>query len=87
MLELTTATCKQLHDSLAKAEKPTQEGKCFRIVPKDRRFLTLTLARPAASDTVFTHDGDVILALPRRLAPFFENKSLDIDAKGKLTLN
>lgn len=85
MLEMTEAAKQQLHKSLAAgADKPVQEGKCFRIVPKDERFLTLKLARPAANDTVFTHEGDNILALPKALQPFFKDKSLDIDSSGKL---
>jgi hypothetical protein len=87
MLELTEAAKDQLHKSLAAADQPEQEGKCFRIVPKDEKFLTLRLARPAPGDTVFTHDGETILALPKALQPFFEDKSLDIDNSGKLKLS
>jgi hypothetical protein len=87
MLELTEAAKSTLHKSLATADKPEQQGKCFRIVPKDEQFLTLKLAEPAPSDTVFTHDGETILALPKALQPFFQDKSLDIDNSGKLNLS
>jgi hypothetical protein len=87
MLELTQAVKQRLHKSLATADKPEQQGKCFRIVPEDERILTLKLARPAPSDTVFTHKGDKVLALPKALRPFFQGKSLDIDAAGTLRLS
>jgi hypothetical protein len=85
MLELTEAAKSQLHRSLSAGDKPKHQGKCFRIVPKDEKSLTLRLAKPAPSDTVFTHDGDTILAIPKALQPFFRDKNLDIDKSGKLT--
>ena len=87
MLEVTETAKSQLHRSLATADHPVQEGTCFRIVPKDEKFLTLKLARPALGDTVFTHNGETILALPKALQPFFQDKSLDTDKSGKLKLS
>jgi len=87
MLELTNSAKSQLHRSLVAADSPEQEGKCFRIVPKDDRFLTLKLATPQDSDTVFKYEGITILALPKALQPFFEDKSLDIDQSGQLKLS
>jgi hypothetical protein len=87
MLELTDAAKQTLHKSLQTADADAHQGKCFRIVPKDDQSLTLALARPAPSDSVFEHEGDTILALPKALEPFFDDKSLDIDAAGKLKLS
>lgn len=87
MLELTTAAKERLHKSLCSANETREQGKCFRVVPKDDRHLTLRLARPMAGDSVFTHDGDNVLALPKALQPFFEDKSLDIDEEGQLQLS
>ena len=87
MLKLTETAKNRLHKSLAAADKPKLQGKCFRIVPKDNKFLTLKLAKPAPSDTVFTHDGNDVLALPKALQPFFQGKSLDIDSEGNLKLH
>ena len=86
MFELTEAAKEKLHRSLAATPMADREGKCFRIVPKDDRYLTLKLAEPAPSDTTFRHDGAIVLALPKALQPFFENKSLDSDRGGKLKL-
>ena len=86
MFELTEAAKGRLHKSLATANKPEQKGKCFRIVPKNDKFLTLKLATPAPSDNIFEHNGDQVLAMPKALQPFFEGKSLDIDSTGKLKL-
>jgi len=87
MLQLTDAARQVLHKSLAAVENSEHDGKCFRIVPKDARHLTLELAEPAESDALFTHEGDTILALPESLAPFFDGKSLGIDNSGQLTLS
>jgi hypothetical protein len=87
MLELTDAAKKTLHKSLQTADADEHQGKCFRIVPKDDQSLTLRLATPAPSDSVFEHEGDSILALPKALEPYFEDKSLDIDSAGKLMLS
>lgn len=86
MFELTEAARSKLHRSLEKAGTPEQQGKCFRVVPQNDKSLTLRLATPTPSDTVFTHKGDEVLAMPRALEPFFEGKRLDIDNTGKLKL-
>lgn len=86
MLEVTIAVKQQLHKSLAATPMPDREGKCFRIVPKDDKYLTLKLAEPDPSDKTFRHDGAIVLAVPKALQPFFENKSLDADHDGKLKL-
>lgn len=86
MLELTEAAGSQLHQSLAANQIAAREQKCFRVIPKDDQQLTLTLAKPAPSDSTFEHDGTVVLAVPKALQPFFEDKSLDIDDDGRLKL-
>lgn len=86
MLELTDAAGARLQKSLAGIQMPDHEGKCFRIVPKDDKVLTMKLARPAPSDVTIEHDGAVVLAIPKALRPFFKDKSLDIDQSGQLKL-
>jgi hypothetical protein len=86
MFELTEAAGQQLHKSLTKNRVPAREGKCFRVIPRDDKFLTLKLARPAPSDETYEHDGVTVLALPKALRPYFKNKSLDIDQSGDLRL-
>jgi hypothetical protein len=87
MLEMTDTAKTKLFDSLAATRMPDVEGKCFRIVPKDDKYLGLTLAKPDPSDSVVKHDGHVILAVPKALRPFFKDKTLDIDNTGKLKLS
>ncbi len=84
MLQLTDAAKERLHKSLTAAALPKNEGKCYRVVPNDEKHLTLRLARPAPSDETFSHDGRVVLALPKALRPYLRNKSLDIDSSGQL---
>ena len=87
MLQLTQTAKEKLHASLARSDTVNDEGKCFRIVPKDEKTLTLTIEAPETSDSTFSHDGQVILALPEALQPLFEDKSLDIDDGGNLTVS
>ena len=87
MFQLTDAAGEQLHKSLARIRIPEHEGKCFRMVPKDDKYLTLMLAKPGASDATFKHDGRVVLALPKALRSSFRVKSLGVDQSGKLKLN
>jgi hypothetical protein len=86
MFELTEAARNTLHRSLEKAHGPEKQGKCFRVVPKNDKFLTLKLATPTPSDNVFKHNGDEVLAMPKALQPFLEGKCLDIDDSGRLKL-
>jgi hypothetical protein len=65
---------------------PEQEGKCYRVVPKDDKLLTLKLAKPSPTDVTFEHDGAVVLAVPKAPRPFFKDKALDIDSSGNLQL-
>lgn len=87
MLQLTQSAKEKLHATLNNSDAISDEGKCFRIVPKDEKTLTLTLAEPDSTDATFTHQGQVILALPESLGPLFKDRSLDIDAGGNLTVS
>jgi len=86
MLQLTESAGQRLHRSLEAARMEDEEFRCFRIVPKDDRRLTLKVTKPASSDITIEHDGEVVLAVPKALRPFFRNKSLDIDKTGNLRL-
>ena len=86
MFGLTDAASAQLHKSLTRNRIPADEGKCFRVIPKDDKFLTLKLARPEPSDATFEHDGVTVLALPKALQSFCKDKSLDLDRSGELRL-
>ena len=85
MFELTDAAGERLHKSLASTAMPEQEGKCFRVGPKDDK-LTLKIATPAPSDSTFEYDGSVVLAVPKAIGPYFRDKSLDINRRGQLKL-
>jgi hypothetical protein len=86
MLQLTEAAGAQLHKSLTENHVPEHDGKCFRMVPKDERLLTLKLGKPAPSDSTLEYDGHVVLAVPKSIGPFVEDKNLDIDSDGNLKL-
>ena len=87
MLELTDTARSKLMHSLAATKMPDHTGKCYRIIPRDDKYLTLRLAKPAADDSIVRHDGHAILAVPKVLRSFFKDKTLDIDNTGKLKLS
>jgi hypothetical protein len=87
MLQLTQSAKEKLHASLARSDALNDAGKCFKIVPKDEKTLTMTLAEPDSTDSTFKHEGQVILALPEVLGPLFEGRSLDVDDGGNLTVS
>ena len=87
MLSVSNAAMQHLHQSLTSIANSEAAGKCFRIVPKENRYLTLSLAEPAPSDKTFEFEGDTVLALPQELKTFCSDKSLDLDENGKLELS
>ena len=87
MLQLTQSAKEKLHQSLTRSETFQEEGKCFRFLSEDDKSVKLSIAAPKSNDWMFSHENDVILAVPERLQPVFENKKLDISEDGKLYVN
>lgn len=83
MLSVTSPALEQLHSSLLSS---TDTNKCFRMVPKDERTITLKYMEFEDSDTTFELKGRTVLALPEVLAPHCENKNLDVNSDGGLEL-
>ena len=83
MLSVTTPALEQLHSSLLTS---TDTSKCFRIVPKDESTLTLKYMEFENSDTTFEMKGRTVLAVPEVLAPYCDDKSLDVGGDGGLQL-
>ena len=81
MLEVSNAAREQLHKSLSATD---ETDKCYRLVPVDGKSLKLSLAKPAPDDATIEHDGKTVLALPKILQSFVQNKSLDVDNSGNL---
>jgi hypothetical protein len=86
MLSVSNTALKQLHQSLQAVTDTDGDSKCFRITPKDRSSLTLNYSEPAANDTTFEFEGKVVLAVPRELEEFCNDKSLDVNSEGRLEL-
>lgn len=83
MLSVSNTALEQLHTSL---QASTNADKCFRIVPKDARSLTLEYMDFEDSDETFAFNGRTVLALPKELQSYCEDKELDINEKGSLEL-
>ena len=87
MLQLTQSAKEKLHQSLTRTDTFQEEGKCFRFKSEDNKTVKLSITAPESNDWIFSHDGDVILAVPEKLQSLFKNKSLDINDDGKLFVN
>lgn len=86
MFELTSMAGAKLLDSLSAVRMPDRGGKCYRLVSRKNKLVTLKLARPVPGDTLYGHQGRGVLALPKALEPYLRDKRLDIDRTGKLKL-
>jgi hypothetical protein len=87
MLSVSNSALKQLHQSLqAVSDTEDDNTKCFRIMPKDKTSLTLNYSEPAANDTTFEFEGAVVLAVPKELEEFCNDKNLDVNSEGRLEL-
>jgi hypothetical protein len=87
MLTVTETVLKQFDKAIANAAAADSEEKCLRIVRSENAGgLSLALQPPAPDDTTFEYEGRTVLAVPETYAKFCEDKTLDIDEKGRLTL-
>lgn len=83
MLSVSTPALEQLHSSLLAS---TDTSKCFRIVPRDEKTLTLRYMEFKETDKTFELKGRTVLALPDALEPYCSDKNLDIGKSGNLEL-
>ena len=87
MLTVTDTVLEQFNKAIANAADADSEEKCLRIVRSENAGgLSLALQEPAPNDTTFEYEGRTVLAVPETYAKFCEDKTLDIDEDGRLTL-
>jgi hypothetical protein len=87
MLTVTETVLEQFDKAIAHAANADSEEKCLRIVRSENAGgLSLALQSPAPDDTTFEYEGRTVLAVPETYAKFCEDKTLDIDEEGRLTL-
>lgn len=86
MLSVTHAAMQQLNTSLKSVYGSDSAEKCFRIIPMDETSMTLSLSEPAATDQTFEYEGNTVLALPKELHIYCDNKRLDVNDDGKLEI-
>lgn len=86
MLSVTDSALEHLHNSLAAVSADDVIEKCFRITPQSGESLGLSYTEPAASDTTYTFNDRVVLALPKDLEGVCTGKTLDVNEHGGLEL-
>jgi len=87
MLSISNSAMQHLHDALQSVATSSDDGRCFRIIPKDGGNLMLSLAEPTPTDKKFEFDGNTVLAVPAELQEFCADKSLELNKDGKLELS
>jgi hypothetical protein len=87
MLTVTETVLEQFDKAIANASDAQSEERCLRIVRSEKSAgLSLALQSPAPNDTTYEYEGRTVLAVPATYAEFCEDKTLDIDEEGRLTL-
>jgi hypothetical protein len=87
MLTVTETVLQQFDKAIANASDADTEEKCLRIVRSENAGgLSLALQQPAPDDTTFEYEGRTVLAVPETYAKFCDDKTLDLDEEGRLTL-
>lgn len=87
MLTVTDTVLEQFDKAIANATDADADEKCLRIVRSETAGgLSLALQSPAPSDTTYEYEGRTVLAVPSSYAEFCDDKTLDIDDQGRLTL-
>jgi hypothetical protein len=87
MLTVTDTVLEQFDKAIANAADVDADEKCLRIVRSENAGgLSLALQSPAPNDTTYEYEGRTVLAVPATYAEFCEDKTLDIDEEGRLTL-
>ena len=72
-------------DIALKNRESGSSADCFRLTRRDDG-LNVSVASPAADDATFEYDGETVFAVPTDLEDVVANRTLDIDADGKLTM-
>jgi hypothetical protein len=85
MFKLTKNARERLYRSLEKANGTKQQGsRCFRLERTAHpNFVTLNLAKPEPTDTIYEEDDVTVLAVPDDLQPILTRR-LDIDDGGNV---
>lgn len=87
MLTVTETVLEQFDKAISNASEGNSEDKCLRIVRSEEAGgLSLALQPPSPDDTTYEYEGRTVLAVPETYAEFCDDKTLDIDEEGRLTL-
>lgn len=86
MLTVSNAALEKFGSTIAEMSNGSDEDKCLRMVRSEEAGLALTLEPPQVEDQTYEHNGRTVLAVPSEFAEFCDDKQLDLDGDGNLTL-
>ena len=86
MLTVSTAALKKIGTTIASMGNSHDDDPCLRMVREDEAGLALSFEPPQESDETYDYQGRTVLAVPRELSGFCEDKTLDVDDSGNLLL-
>ncbi|MDZ7644506.1 MAG: hypothetical protein U5K76_10020 [Woeseiaceae bacterium] len=86
MLTVSDAALEKFGETIASMQNSQDDESCLRMVRSEESGLALTLEPPHTDDTTFDFKGRTVLAVPSEFADFCDDKQLDLDSDGNLTL-
>ena len=86
MLTVSNAALEKFDQTINTMDNSTEDDRCLRMVRNEQSGLALSLDAPHRDDTTFEYDGRTVLAVPDALHKFCDDKKLDLDEQGNLTL-
>jgi hypothetical protein len=86
MLTVSEAALQKFDDTITTMSESPDDGLCLRMVRSEESGLALSLEPAQSADTTFEYEGRTVLAVPDAYADFCDDKQLDLDESGSLTL-
>ena len=87
MLNVTDNAMEMCHATIIQLSSEQAHSRCLRFQQEPDQRLALSFGEPEEGDEIIRHQGVAVFAVPERFVEFCSDKTLDIDAHGKLTLS
>ena len=86
MLTVSDAALQKFDDTINTMSESPDDNLCLRMVRGEDSGLALSLEPVQSEDTTFEFEGRTVLAVPDAYVEFCDDKALDLDETGNLTL-
>lgn len=87
MISITNNAMKICSDTVNQLSGPQSESKCLRLVRHKDAGLAVVFENPRQDDELVWHNGQAVLAVPKKFTAFYSDRTLDINEHGRLILS